>query len=178
MLELRYGGKRARCTGPRAKTRHSTGQKGAKMAPPTSWPNSKGQKQRHGGSVGLGSIREGALESIICRDRLRPVSVVLWYSGQNCIRTHIRMVIRTTLLTTERLFWRCADHSANSVSAYRGRFLMTKICCFRWHVDLPLHLFIFFKPCGARVNPREGLNPKAGFTRVGSPAKTSDRSRT
>ena len=43
------------------------------------------------------------------------------------------MVIRMTLLTTERLVWHCGDRTAEPESAYRGRVLITKICCFLWH---------------------------------------------
>ena len=39
-----------------------------------------------------------------------------------------------TLLPTERRFWHCGDRTAKPESAYRGRFLSTRICCFLWHV--------------------------------------------
>ena len=42
------------------------------------------------------------------------------------------MEIRMTLLTTERLSRHCGAHTA-SLGRFR-RFLITKICCFLWHV--------------------------------------------
>ena len=39
-------------------------------------------------------------------------------------------------LPTEQLFGHCADHSAKPESAYRDRFLITKIYCFLWHVGM------------------------------------------
>ena len=52
------------------------------------------------------------------------------------VRPHARRTvgIRMMLPTTERLFWHCEDDSAKQESASRGRFLITEICCFLWHV--------------------------------------------
>ena len=35
---------------------------------------------------------------------------------------------------TERLVWQCGAHTAKLESASRRRFLITKTCCFLWHV--------------------------------------------
>ena len=42
--------------------------------------------------------------------------------------------IRLPLLATEQLFWHCGAHTAKPESAPGGRFLITKVCCFLWHV--------------------------------------------
>ena len=51
-----------------------------------------------------------------------------------CFHARRTVGIRTTLLVTERLFWHCGAHTAKPESALHGRFLITKICCFLWHV--------------------------------------------
>ena len=45
-------------------------------------------------------------------------------------RARRMMVIRMTLLTTERLFWQYGDRTAKPESAFRGRFLIAKACRF------------------------------------------------
>ena len=42
--------------------------------------------------------------------------------------------IRMALPTTERLVWHCGDRTAKPESASRGRFLITRICCYLWQV--------------------------------------------
>ena len=55
-----------------------------------------------------------------------------------------------TLAATARLFWHCGAHTAKPESAPWGRFLITKICCFLWHVDTGSAL------APVRVGVREG----------------------
>ena len=38
-------------------------------------------------------------------------------------------------LTAERLFWHCGAHTAKPESAPGSRSLVTKVCCFLWHVE-------------------------------------------
>ena len=68
------------------------------------------------------------------------------------------MVIRTTLLATERLFWHCGDHTAKSESAqaYRGRFLISKTSFPLWHVDT-------HPPPVAHLAPRAGRRRTLSF---------------
>ena len=60
------------------------------------------------------------------------------------------------LLTTERLFWYCGDHTAKLEPAPGGRFRITKICCFLWHVG-----------CRARVHTSAPVLPPARLGAAG-----------
>ena len=60
-----------------------------------------------------------------------------WRCGRHprC-RPRARMVgIRIAHPTTERLVWHCGARTAKTESFPRGQFLITKTCCFLWHVD-------------------------------------------
>ena len=65
-----------------------------------------------------------------------PPQVRLVARGAPGCESHARRTlgIRMTLLTTEGLFWHCGAHTAKPESASGRRFLITKICCFLWHV--------------------------------------------
>ena len=56
-----------------------------------------------------------------------------------CAACHARQmaIIGITLLTTERQFWHCRDHTSELESASRGQFLIIKISCFLWRAVRP-----------------------------------------
>ena len=68
-------------------------------------------------------------------------------------------VIRMALPTTERLVWRCGDHTAKPKSAPGDRFLiMTKLCCCLWHVGALRSRRQQSPDCDQILASREGLN--------------------